>query len=784
MPVASSPAPLPAIFDSLALPSLDDKDKPVETRLQTVTQALSIYSALAQADETSAQNRARMDSLFDGAAPYDQARLNAAGLSQKTNLNFGEAKRLLDTQLSAFVDLYSSLEELVEVKGTIGEGSQRGELEKIVAQEATRFLRDNPDFHGNYLRLATTFIKHGVGIAYFDTPEDVMFQVSGFSDLLVPRQTRAIESSLEVAVGRRELTVSELYRFVANPTVAKKAGWDVAEAHRVIRNNVQTTGRGSGSVNPLGSTAEDLQNEFKNADLHMGVRNPAVSVLYFWVREMDGTVSQFIMAEHSPKEFLYKKAHRFESMEQAFIFFCWGVGSNGTLHSVRGLGQQIFPHVQVSNRLRSQAVDSAMLSSAVMLQPESERALQELSMTYYAGFSILSPNINIVDKVIPNVSTAVMPILNDLTQQLYLNSDPTSTYTTGQSSPYKSQMQVATDMDILTRLSGATLNLFYASWTRLLREVIRRMATTKNRDKRLKKFFEKCAARGVPEKFIATLDFDRTSAVKAIGNGSAANRLVALREMQAISGQFDDAGRRNLTQDIVATRVGFDLAARYVPPAEGPRPTLDTKIAMLENDALQQGKPIPVLDTELHGTHLMAHVPLMEQLNQAIDEGQADALQALPMIQALYQHIAEHMQYASGDPALVTMLNRAKQVLQRSEEHAHNAMKAQQKLERDALAAEQAEQQPGGVGAPEGASEAAPSASPSDGELKMMRAQADMDIQKAKAELSLQITQRKFEQEQSIADAKAAADFRREFSKERRVAVEANSLAPNAETEL
>ena len=166
---------------------------------------------------------------------------------------------------------------------------------------------------------------------------------------------------------------------------------------------------------------------------------------------------------------------------------------------------------------------------------------------------MLSPNVNIVEKAIPNLGTAVQPALQDLTQQLQLNTDTVSTYGPNQGSPYRNQMQVVADMDVTTRLSGASLNLFYSSWTRLLREVVRRVATTKRPDNSIQDFFRRCETRGVSPEFIKTLDVDRTKAVRSIGNGSHANRMVALRELQGISGQFDDVGRRNLTRDIVST---------------------------------------------------------------------------------------------------------------------------------------------------------------------------------------------------------------------------------------
>ena len=740
------------VIDELGLTMGVKEDGTKARRLKDVTSALAVYNRLKDADKQSALQRARIDGMFDGTAPYSQAKLNASGQGQKTNLNFGESQRLLDISLSAYVDLYSSLEKFVNVKGTLGEDAQRHEWEDIVSSEITQLLKSWPEFHSNYLRLCTTFIKHGVGVAYFDSPEGWQFRVGSFEDILIPRQTPATEEAIDVSVIRRSYHLHELNNFIKDPEAAAKVGWNVAEVKRVMTKNVTTTGRGSFSGGSVDGNYEALQAELKNNDLYIGVENPTVSVLHYLVREVDGSLSHYSCAESSPKEFLYEKPSRYKSAEEAYVMFTYGVGSNGTYHSIRGLGQRIFSHIQTSNRLRCQMIDGAMISSAVMLQPESSRALEELDMTFYGSYAVLSPNVNIIEKAIPNLSQAVQPALSDMQNQLAMNTDTQSPYGPNQSSPYRNKDQVVSDMDISTQLSGAALNLFYASWGRLLREVVKRIIKSP-KDKRISDFFKRCEARGVPKEFVSSLDTARTTAVRAIGDGSRANRLASLRELNAISGSFDEVGRANLTRDIVATRVGADIADRYAPQVDVPRETVDNKMAIIENGHISQGQTIPVLSSELHGTHLPIHLELFGQLIEALNTGQADPMQSMPTLQAMYQHVAEHTEFASGEPALEGLVGQAKQALQYGEEMINNTAKALQKQERDAAQAQQQmteeeammQQQQGGEQPQE--------------DPKMQSAQIQMQIMQQKAELEMSIKQQKHEQDQAIRDAEAAMKF-------------------------
>ena len=304
-------------------------------------------------------------------------------------------------------------------------------------------------------------------------------------------------------------------------------------------------------------------------------------------------------------------------------------------------------------------------------------------------------------------------------------------------------MQVISDMDVQTKLSGASLNLFYSSWQRLLKEVVRRIVTSKRNDASIKDFKNRCAMRGVPEEFIMTLDVARTKAVRSIGNGSYANRLVALRELQGISGSFDDVGRRNLTRDIVSTRVGHDLADRYVPVAQDSRPTVDNKIAFLENQTMMQGSPVPVEANEIHGLHLDVHIPALVQLIEQLNAGAADPVQSLPVLQAFYSHVGETVQALAADPAAQAEIGQAKQVLQFAEELINNTSKQVQKMERDAA-------QAGGEG-----QEADPAM-----QAKMQEHQLKMQMAQQKAELEMSLKQAKFEQEQAMRDAENVLKMR------------------------
>jgi hypothetical protein len=774
------------------------------SRLNSVDGAVSIYGTLRRADEASSVQRARVDGMFDGAPPKDQAKLNATGQANATNVNFGQAQRILDITLSAYVDLYSSLETFMEVHTkSPDDDAESFTKQTIVAEELTHLLRSWPEFHSNYLRLCTTFIKHGVGIAYFDSPRGFRFRVGGFNDFLIPRQTPASEEKISIAFARTDFQVHELFAFIKDREAAKKVGWNPDEVLRALHENVKTTGRTGMGPSALGTDYEAWQQLIKNNDIQLGLENPAVSVLHIWVKETNGTVSHFMCAEDKPKDFMYAKPGRFSKAEEAFIFFTNGVGTNGTYHSVRGLGQRIFAHIQALNKMRSAGVDAAMMGSAVMIQPLNQRGLDELEFTYYGAYAVLSPDAKIVEKAIPNMATVLQPVMNDITDQLLQNTDTMTAYGPDRGSPYRNTMQVASDLEITSRISGSSINLFYLSWERLLRETVRRILVPgAEKDSLVQRFYARCAERGVDKTFMATLDLEKTEATRSVGDGSAANRMMVQKELAAMAGQFDEVGQKNLLHDRVAALVGHKMARRYAPaPSQTngtDRESVDTKIAMMENAAIQSGQAaMPPLSSEMHGKHLRVHIPLAQQLLTGIEEGQVDPVESLQMLVSIYQHLSDTAMMAVNNPNLEPVVAETRQVLQLLEEQVNNAMKAQAAEERRAMeAAEAAEAQAaeaamagpngggggGGVGelmidpatgfpVPAAPTSAAVPGQPSlpdakaekamlDLELKRAHGELAMELSQRSAELDMSIRQREFEQRQALKDAEVAAKIR------------------------
>ena len=641
-----------------------------------------IYKKLKDADDKSSKNRAEIQAMFDGVPPYSDTDLMASGQSYRCNVNFDEASAILENAMSGYVDIIHSVEHLMTLKTEYGDTKQRLELSNVICEELTRAIRSWPQFHFNYLLLCQYFVTHGVGIAYWEDDIDWRWRVSMFGDFLIPRKTLACEDEIEVAVCVRSYQAHQLYKFIEDPEAATDMGWNVEQVRKAL---IKATNGSSTTFTDW----ERLQVELKNNDLFTGTANASeVKVVHAWVKEFDGTVSYYMTLENNEAEdFLCVKRSLYNHINSAFVFFPYGIGTNGYYHSIRGLGYKIFPQVQLSNRLRCQMADGAMLSSTLLLQPQSEQALEDLNFTYYGPYSVLAPDmINVVPNAMPDVSRSAMPFLQDLAAQMQNKTGSYDSAAAITDSREKTKLETQAILSQQARLSVASLNLFYEPWGRVLRETVRRFIrggymADEPGGREVQDFYSRCQMRGVPIEAILAVDLDSVRPVRAIGSGSEAARLLATDELIQLMPGFDEYGRKAAQRDRVAARFGYDLADRYTPsPDAESRPVIDVKIAELENGDMKMGNQVQVLPNENHLEHAKVHLAVLGQTAQGVDEGQIPVEQVIDFLVNLYGHTTVHVEEVSKDTTIPEAGASLRQSLQQFGEIVNNGVKQVQKM--------------------------------------------------------------------------------------------------------
>ena len=730
---------------SIELATLTPSGQPVQERIKSVQDAHAIYLAMRQADDASALDRQKIQAVIDGEPPYSPAQLKSLGQGYRANLNFGEAAASLEAALSAYSDLVNSVPCLINVKTSEGDPAQRLEWEQIISEEFHRMLVGWDEFYYKQQMLAHQFIAYGVGVAFFEDSRNWKWNVCGLKDFRVPRGTPSCDTKIEVATIERNFLVGELYKYIENPTVAAELGWNIEVTKKVILESTET---GTATERDW----ENLQQELKNNDLvYSHARSKVVRAVHYFVQEFDGSVSHYIGTRTGDeKDFLFKRPSRFSHPNEAFVLFTYGVGTNGLLHSIRGLGYKLFPFIQLSNRLRNQVIDGAMLSSALMIQPATGEDVSNLSLVYNGPLSILPPGINVVDKAFPNLAGNVLPIIRDLE---VTRTNNTGGYAVRQIMPdgdARTATEVNAQIAQQSVLSSNALNLYYIPWQKLLSEQFRRVATLNYRSdepggREVLDFRRKLERRGVP--WSAVQKVYNVSAVRAIGGGSPGARLQAFNEFLQIMPRFDEIGQRNLIRDRVAARVGYDQVDRYIPKGELERVPVDAKIAELENNAMQSGRGVSVNPGENHAVHARIHLEDAVQFVQALQQNAVDPQLAFAYLQLQLPHSSQHVQALAQDKSRQAEINQYNEVLNLMREAVENIGKQLASAQEQAMMQAQQQQQQGGGIDPQTA-------------MALQKAQVEARIKMEQAQLDGQIRAADARQKLAIRDAESAQKIR------------------------
>lgn len=690
------------------------------SRVKDATSAYSIWNTIRVADGPSSIDRAMIDAAYDNEKPYDDAKLQANGQSYRLNVSWGLMDMVLESGMAGYVDIFSAVDSIFECPTKYGMETERPELEQVVAKEVSDCIRSWPDFYWNYLRLCSTFIKHGVSIALFDDETNWRWTATDMSDFKLPRKTKIGQENIGIAGCLRFYSVSDLYNMIKDEDTAREVGYNVEAIKRTIRDTIDN----STSFNSYkGHAWEQLEAELKNNDAFFtsGSADAELArVVHLFVKEFDGKITHIMIDDKQDRDqFLYRKIGRYDNAYQAFIMFVYGVGTNGYYHGVRGQGYKVFSTNGALNIAACQMLENATYGSAVTLQPKDETAMQEMQFMPTGPFNVITPGVQVLkDSVLPNVSQNSIPVLQAFSQMFR---DRTSQYNTEAllaANVEKTKYQVQSETSAVSKMSVSSLNLFYVPWELLIKEMVRRMKRKNFREDEpggqyivglINRLKEKgrTGPNDEPDRYVKAfyaLDVDRLTVVRAIGSGSEMARMMIFDRLMQMYGTYSDEGKQALVWDMTAASAGFRNASRYATRPGGNRtPMVDVSIAQLENNILMMGGSVEVVDGQNHFAHANVHLkeeePMLQQVEDAIVKNDIEtAAKMLPGVNGLNQHVSKHVEVLSQDPLMKNQAAGMRQILQQADEVLHNGIlkvqKAMQNAQQEAMINGEHQQEP------------------------------------------------------------------------------------------
>ena len=716
------------------LDDLTQDGNPPEERMESASDARSMLYTLIDDDQISSYRRAQIQGCIDGNPPYDDQQLKEMGQGDRINVNWGHAEAKVESAVIPYFDILTSVRNYAMVKTRHGKDmGKREEWSRIISEEFHRLLsRTNPNFLAQHQIAHKQLVVHGQACMYWPDGTDFRARAIEPWELVVPRGASVDWSEWEFCYVLDDIYTEQLYRYIKDPEVAERGGWDVEQCQQAImdaRVDEQDQRR----------PWEWYQRELKNGALYYSyAKSKVIKVAHMYVKEYDGKISHYIFDRLNSTQWLCARPHRYEKFSNAFTVFLNGVG-NGFYHGVRGLGQKVYKYAEAMNRVNNALLEGVILQSAVMFQPTSAQDAEQLKTVQIGPYRILPPGLNIqqVDMG-KNLQSAMTTAAFFQGQE----ADDISTFMpsiSGGGGRKKGNKEIEIEIGEKSRLTNTRAEIYLQALDVHYRECYRRASNPNILEEdsgglESLRFQKACLDRGVPA--AALLDIECVKATRSIGQGSSAARMQAMELISEYLPQLPESSRKRVINANISAIAGQTGEETFGIPEETKPDGNDMSIASLENNAFMNGGQMLIDPDQNHFVHLTVHMQYAGQVVQSLQGGQQDPRQADGIMQGLIPHVLTHLKYMQEDPT-------RKEQFEELNQQASELMKIADQIARMAqdLAQKQAE----------AAQQQGPAQDP-----RMMQAQAKIQLDQMKFQNDAQIKQAKAQHQMALQDRRTA----------------------------
>lgn len=758
----AAPTPQPTWQNALPLQTLTDAGKPPKSRLGDGSDARCLVNLLERANIERNQKWAMVKGMLDGNPPFNQAKLRANSEAWRSNFNTLTGKARHSQACAPYYDLFSDVPLYATMEAADGVPVEAAE---IVAQEWDRALKEWEDFEPRMQRLIYDFVGFGRGYMNWPQPRGWECWQVPFQNLLVPDGAKADPGKLETFIIIDSYPVHTLWEYIKDEKAAEAIGWDVAAVKDAIL----------GAVPDLPLTYRNwmaVQQLLKDSDIYLGCRAATVQVGHVYVKEFDGTWTHAIVNRSlpvpqdkflpptqpgtapGPQHYLFMARSGYSELKRALAPFFFEIG-DGSWNGLSGIGKDLFPHMQVYDRLKNKTVDGAFLRAGILLQAGQGSNLDDLSLMQVGGTTIIPDGLTVQSSTVMGDIASPMAVAQDLARMTSENTGIYVAQVEQQSGNPRSATEASLIWQNATVLSSSAMKRFYGWLDRFYGELYRRcvedaLGPVTDGEGRMqglaRAFAGRCVARGVMPQWLPGM---RVMATRNTGHGSVQQRQQASAFNLQLLPMLPESGKRAVLADAVAAYNGFSAVKRYL-PQEQPVPGNDEWQAVTENAVLKDGSPVLLTDGQDDITHLQAHLAAGSQAANLLAQSQAqggpvDAGTVVPFLDAIGQHSAQHLQRLEQNPTkkqqaaiLGDQWKQLAKVTDGLRAQAHADMANQQKARAISQGLD-----------PETQVQAATAA-------------AKVRLQGQKQQAKLVMDQQRHEQQQQLADASTAADIERQ----------------------
>lgn len=575
----------------------------------------SITWQMRLADYPRSDNRAKINSIFDGAPPYSDEEEQQNNIA--INVNHLEGTKVAHDARQQFANAILKPGKFFTARTDMGPRHKRDEYGAIVTNAITRPLKRCPHYFESLRSKFALLVLHGIAPSTWENSYNWCPEALGVEDVLVPSGTLLTLKNLPFFAIYRAYTAEELWRLTHGPK--RDPGWQMDNVMAAIKWADKETAQLTGTTWPEVWSPEKMEQRIKeDSGLYASDAVPVISCwdFYWWndSNHVQGWNRRIILDAYGQpgvggiipdkniiggrNQFLFDPGERKYAMNireiVQFQFADLSAVAPFRYHSVRSLGFLLYAVCHLQNRLRckfNEAVfETLMMYMRVRSMDEAERALK----INLISRGIIDDTVQFLkpdERWMVNENLAQMGLLHN--QQIINENSSIFSQNQDFSKPNveKTAFQVRAELNATTALISAALLQAYQYQTFEYYEIFRRFCRKDSPDPDVRAFRLHCLRQGVPEDMLVPEAWD-IEPERVMGAGNKTLELATAETLMQWRPLYDPQAQRHILRTAtLAVTDDPSMADRLVP--ESADEVTDSKHdAMVAMGTLMLGLPV------------------------------------------------------------------------------------------------------------------------------------------------------------------------------------------------
>ena len=649
-------------------------EKKTKTEFGDPAKVINVVKAMQDIERLRANDRAKIDSLFNGQRPYTPEEVEKFNI--QVNVNWGEGKRIMRDANSQLNNALIHPGPLLQCSLRKGPVDKRDEWSAIFSKNLHIPLQEGISGRKNFFLIKdrnASVCMHGIGALMWSNPFIWRPRFVALEDLLIPTETKCDFSNLRYFAVNLYLTIGELIEMTQGDKVRK--GWNMEMVNEILKG---TEGIYNESTPSTARDQPEAQEQiyYQNKGYYYSDSIPKIRCVQFFWQEPDVPNKWYrvVYLRENPgnkvkdidKKFLFDGTGEPFADDISQILNVQYGDSNFVAplkyHNVRGLGIDLYSPIETLNRLRCEYVQAVFEHMKMYFRikdpADRDRAKQQILQQY--GF--IMDGMEIVPQqqrhqIDPTLINNAMGQMNEILQE------SSSSFIAGQDRGTERQMTAKEAMIRVNQanvLVGAMLATMYLQEGFYYNEIKRRFCQKDPTDPDIKAFQDRCKREGIPLGLIQDADSWKVIPERVLGGGDKSLAQQQAAWLLSVKTMFDPKAQQTILRLATQSMLDDPAKAAMLVPQTPPQTTAGSEMAEQLFGTLMNGiQCAPRTGFDIQG-YVIQMLKMMGAVVQRISQTDGmGTIEEVAGLQAVAQNVAQYLQVLSGDDTQKQLVKQA-----------------------------------------------------------------------------------------------------------------------------